>query len=75
MEVSYYRLKDLAHENMIIRTTVSADSHAEHKYVPGEGWVAIGIMIHYFCDESDRYDMYDEITEAEALALTEEADT
>jgi hypothetical protein len=70
MENSYYRLKDKNNIGVIIRTT----GLAEHKYVFGVGWVEVGLLTHYFNDESDYYDLYEEITEAEALALTERAE-
>ena len=64
MANNYYRLNDLDHLGLIVRT----DGPIEHKYVTGMGWVKTGLMIHYFCDESDRYDMYTELSEEEALA-------
>ena len=62
---NYYRLRDKDHMGVIVRTT----GLIEHKYVPGAGWVMAGLMNHYIFDESDRYDLYDKITEAEAQKL------
>ncbi len=68
---SYYKLNDLNHLGVIVRT----NGLTEHKYIPGTGWVEAGLMTHYFCDESDTYNMFTELTEDEALAETEEAET
>lgn len=67
MKYEYYKLLDLANENRVVRTTGSA----QQTYETGEGWVDTGILTRYFCDESDYYDLYEEITEVEALALVE----
>jgi hypothetical protein len=68
MAYEYYKLMDLAHLNTIGRT----DGPIEHRYAPGEGWVRSTLMLDYFCDESDVYDMYSEIAESEALAIVGE---
>lgn len=62
---TYYKLLDNAHLN----TVVKADGRVQHEYVTGQGWVRSGIMIEYFCDESDTYNMYEEISEQEAIKL------
>jgi hypothetical protein len=67
MEYSYYRLKDTENKDAIIRTA----GLAQKKWAPGEGWVDFHYMTRYFIDESDYYDLYEELTEAEALAVIE----
>jgi hypothetical protein len=64
MATEYYRLRDKEKYGTIVRA-IGADNE---EYVPGEGWKRSGIMIRYFCDESDYYDLYTEIPEKEALA-------
>lgn len=63
--MTYYKLLDPKHKNTVVR----ADGRSQQKFCKDRGWVESGIMIQYFCDESDTYDMYEEITEQEALDL------
>lgn len=70
MKYEYHKLLDLENKNRVVRT----NGTAQQIYEVGVGWVATGILTRYFCDESDYYDLYEEITEAEALTLTEEAE-
>ncbi|HMM32985.1 MAG TPA: hypothetical protein PKB13_14540 [Clostridia bacterium] len=66
MSTTYYRLNDASRKGMIVR----ADSAEEqYRFVPDKGWVRSGVMLHYFSPESPTYDMYEEISEKEALAL------
>lgn len=62
---TYYKLLDNAHLNMVVK----ADGRVQHEYIKGQGWVRSGIMLEYFCDESDTYNMYEEISEQEANKL------
>lgn len=63
--MEYIKLLDAAHYNMIAR----GDENIWEIYVPKKGWQKTGLLIDYFCDKSDIYDMYEEITKEEALAL------
>lgn len=64
---SYYRLLDTKHQGIVIR----ADGlYQERYYTENHKWVRSGIMLEYFCDESDTYDMYEEISEKAALEIT-----
>ncbi len=68
MKYIYYRLLDVNNKGAIIRT----NGPNQHTYVPGKGWVRSAILTQYFCDESDYYDLYEEISEAEATTFIEE---
>lgn len=63
--MTFYRLTDPANENTIVR----ANGRSQQQFIPDRGWVESGIMLRYFCDESDTYGMYEEISEQEALKL------
>lgn len=63
--MTYYRLLDPKHKDIIIR----AEGKTQEEYVPKKGWIKNGIMLHYFWPESDTYDRYEEITEKEALQI------
>jgi len=63
MAYEYYRLRDIKNKGTIVRT----EGMTHHQYIPGEGWVESGILVRYFNDESDYYDLCDEISEEEAL--------
>jgi hypothetical protein len=65
--VKYVKLLDNAHKNTVMRAGV--DGIGYYKYTKACGWVRSSLMLDYFCDESDTYDMYEEITEAEAMRL------
>lgn len=69
MTYEYHKLLDMPNKNHVVRT----NGPNQELYKPGVGWVETGILTRYFCDESDYYGLYEEITEVEALALTEEA--
>lgn len=61
----YYRLTDNQHLNRIVK----AEGRKQYIFNENERkWVRSGIMIQYFSDESDTYDMFEEITEEEALS-------
>ena len=62
--MTYYRLLDPKHKNTIVR----AEGRSQQQHIPDKGWVESGIMISYFSDESDTYGMFEEISEADALA-------
>lgn len=66
MNSTYYRLLDAERKGMIVR----ADSDAkQYRFTPGRGWVPSAVMLHYFSPESPTYNMYEEISESEALKL------
>ncbi len=69
MEIEYYRLRDIEHQNTIVK---GENDGKCYEYVQNEGWVRSGIMTKYFCDESDYYDLFDEITEEEAMKIISE---
>lgn len=60
----YFRLTDRENKGMILR----AEGSYVQSYRIGRGWVRDGIMIRYTFPESDTYDMYEEIDEAEAIS-------
>jgi hypothetical protein len=60
----YYRLLDPKHKGTIVRGA----GKIQEQFFPGKGWLRSGILLHYFSPESDTYDMYEEISEADALA-------
>lgn len=62
--MKYYRLEDPNHKGTIVR----AEGNIQEEYVPKKGWVRSGLLLHYFWPESDTYDQFEEISEAEALA-------
>lgn len=63
--MTYYRLLDSAHANIVVR----AEGRSQQEYVDGVGWVESGIMMKYFCDEDPLYDKYEEIPEEYALRI------
>lgn len=63
--MTYFKLLDPKHENTIVR----AEGRSQQQHIKGRGWVESGIMLHYFSDESDTYDEYEEISEDEALKI------
>lgn len=60
--MTFYRLLDFKNNNTVVR----AEGRSQQQYILGRGWIESGIMIEYFCDESDTYNMYEEITEQQA---------
>lgn len=59
-EWTYYKLLDIKHQGTIVRTMGrKQEIYDSAKKV----WVRTGIMLEYFSDESDTYDMYEEIDE------------
>lgn len=70
MAYNYYKLLDLQHLNAVIRT--KGPIHEE--YVKSKGWVRSGLLMEYLCDESDYYELYEEITDDEAKKLIEEVE-
>jgi len=59
----YFKLTDKANKGMILR----AEGNYVESYRKERGWVRDGIMIRYTFPESETYDMYEEISEEEAL--------
>lgn len=64
---NYYLLRALPHEGAIVRT----NGAVHEEYIPDTGWVRSGILIQYFNDESDYYNLYEELTEDDALKRIE----
>ena len=56
----YYKLLDKKHQGAIVRTM---GRKQEIYDLTQKKWVRTGIMLEYFSDESDTYDMYEEIDE------------
>lgn len=66
--MTYYKLLDKDHYGQIIK----ADGRKQYEYdLSTNQWVRSGIMLHYFSDESETYDMYEEISEKDALEQIE----
>lgn len=67
MKMNYYRMLDKKHKGMVLRVS----DQSEEYYKPGHGWTHIAIYGMYLLpyDDNDLYDMYEEITEEEALAI------
>jgi hypothetical protein len=63
--MNYFKLIDREHYGTVVR----AKGRSQQQHIHGHGWVESGIMILYFCDESEYYDLYEEITEDEAMKL------
>lgn len=63
--MKYYRLLDPKNKDTVVR----AEGRSQQQFIKGRGWVESGIMITYFSDESDTYDMYEEISYEEAMKL------
>ncbi|OQB15005.1 MAG: hypothetical protein BWY15_00820 [Firmicutes bacterium ADurb.Bin193] len=65
--MTYFKLLDPKHKNTIVR----AEGSSQQKFCKGKGWVDSGIMMQYFApyDDNDLYNMYEEITEQEAMDL------
>lgn len=63
--MTYYKLLDQKHVNTVVR----AEGRSQQQFIPDRGWVESGIMLHYFSDESDTYNEYEEISETEALKI------
>lgn len=61
----YFRLLDKVHKNTVVR----ANGRDQQQFIKEKGWVQSGIMIDYFSDESNTYDLYEEISEKTALSL------
>ena len=64
----YFRLLDKEHEGIIVK----AEGRLQYEFDPSAGWVRSGILSDYFCDWDPLYDMYEEISEEEALRITEQ---
>ncbi|MDR3149814.1 MAG: hypothetical protein LBT88_07390 [Oscillospiraceae bacterium] len=65
MNYEYVKLIDREHYGTVVR----ADGAKQYEWDDKKGWVRSGILILYFCDESEYYDLYEEITEDEAMKL------
>lgn len=65
--VEYVRLMDNAHKDIVVR----CEGRHWQQFVAGVGWKETGILIRYFSDESDLYEMYEEISAEQARELVE----
>ena len=64
IETEYFRLLDQRNNGTIVK----ADGRIQYRYVAGTGWVRSGILLEYQIPESPLYDLYEQITETEALS-------
>ncbi|MCL2531579.1 MAG: hypothetical protein FWE40_05430 [Oscillospiraceae bacterium] len=62
----YVRLLSKEHKGIIVRCV----GRKQYQYDAKNGWVPSGILLAYFWPDDPYYEMYEEITEQEALALT-----
>lgn len=63
----YFELTDNINKGVITRINETHPSK-QYKYIPKEKkWVCSGIMIEYLWPESPLHEMYEEITEEEAM--------
>ena len=60
----YVKLLDRSHKNQVVR----ADGVFQQEYEDGK-WIRSAILLDYYTDISPLYDMYEEITEKEAIEL------
>ena len=60
----YVKLLDRRHKNQVVR----ADGVFQQEYEDGK-WIRSAILLDYYTDISPLYDMYEEITEKEAIEL------
>lgn len=65
--MKYYKLIDPEHNNTVVR----AEGRSQQQFIKNKGWVESGIMMMYFApyDNNNLYNMYEEITEKEAIEL------
>jgi hypothetical protein len=64
MAFKYFRCLDDEHFGLIIR----ADNDNQGVYKPAaDRWVSTNTLMSYMYDEGDYYDLYEEISEADAL--------
>lgn len=63
MGIRYYRLLDTENYGTIVKT----EGQRHYKLEDGK-WIRSGIMLHYFWPESDRFELYEELT-AEEIEL------
>ena len=68
--MKYYRLLDKENNGTIIKT----DNQSQYEFDSLKGWVLTSVMLRYWSDSSDTYDMYEEISEKEAITLTSVSD-
>ena len=64
--MNYYKLLDKKRNGTIVRTK----GRDQQEYIPGRGWIDSYVILEYFNDKSPLYELYEEITEAEARILT-----
>ncbi|AXY24775.1 hypothetical protein CL176_01390 [Suicoccus acidiformans] len=64
----YLLLSDDEFNRVLVKKNIET---REEKYFnpTNNNWEAIGIMIRYFWPDSDTYDMYEELTEEEAMEI------
>lgn len=62
---TYYVLDDLENRGVVVR----AEGRSQQRYIPDRGWVESGILMKYFNDESPCYDLYNIVTEEEAIEM------
>ena len=60
----YIKLLDRNHKNQVVR----ADGRFQQEYEDGK-WIRSAILLDYYTDTSPLYNMYEDITEEEAIML------
>lgn len=65
IEYEYVKLADKKNQGTIVR----CNGRLQYKYDKDRGWVRSGIFMRYVFEESPEYNMYEEITEEEAMKL------
>lgn len=65
--MNYYKLTSNQDNGTIVRT----QGRNHEQFIPKRGWVRSGILMKYFAPYNDNelYNLYEEITETEALQL------
>ncbi len=61
--MKYYRLLDEKNNGKIIKV----ENKRQYRYDTLKGWIQTTVMLNYWSDGSDTYDMYEEISEREAF--------
>ena len=64
--MKYYKLTDKENNGVIIKT----EGRRQYRFDRLKGWIPTSVMLKYWSDSSDVYDMYEEISEKEFTALT-----
>ena len=63
--MNYYILTDMQNKGVIVK----AEDGKQYQFIPGNGWKRTAIMISYWPEDSDKYNMYEEVTFDQAVVL------